>query len=127
MEHPSFQSFVTTERWEGLGTTREALTAWVGAQDQGLADGIERAWREEVPAANAVGSNQHGSRVTGCTQDSDTADAILSRLKRDDPDLAGQVVRGETPRRARSLGRRAATWGGPDLSYEVGAGDAPRV
>ena len=56
--------------------------------------GVERVWRADVPAANPVGVNQHsGSRATRATQQADTADAITSRLKRDDPALAEQVVR----------------------------------
>lgn len=94
--HSTFQSFVTADRWDGLGTSRDALVAWVREQDPAVADLVERAWRDEVPAANRLGDNQHGD--TGCRATTpshrDTGDGILARLKRDDPALATEVVEG---------------------------------
>lgn len=49
----------------------------------------------EIPAANANGTNRFSSRDTRASQQSDTADAITARLKRDDPALAEKVVKGE--------------------------------
>lgn len=95
--HSTFQSFVTADRWDGLGTSRDALVAWVREQDPVVADLVERAWRGEVPAANKVGDNQHGSSATCTTPAKDgnaSADSILARLKRDDPALATEVVEG---------------------------------
>lgn len=94
--HSTFQSFVTADRWDGLGTSRDALVAWVREQDPVVADLVERAWRDEVPAANPTGTNQH-SREGHVSHDptGQRADGILARLKRDDPDMAQQVVNGE--------------------------------
>lgn len=103
VEHSSFREFVTAKRFDGLGTTHEALTAWVGATNPNLAAQITRVWREEVPAANQAGANQFGSRGTRATQEADTADAVVSRLKRDDPVLAQQVVNGEISAHAAAL------------------------
>lgn len=93
--HESFQGFVTADRWDGLGTSRDALVAWVREQDPEVAALVEKAWRDEVPAANKNGANQH----TGCGGTSpkmrEGSDGILARLKRDDPDLARQVVAGD--------------------------------
>ena len=54
-------------------------------------DSAKKLWLEETPTAGELGSNQYGSRATGATQKSDTADAILARLKRDHPDLLLQA------------------------------------
>lgn len=97
VEHPSFQSFVTTPRWRGLGVSRDALVGWVREHDADAAGLIERAWREEVAQASAHGTNRHSTAREGATQSSDhhAVDGILARLKRDDPDMAQQVVNGE--------------------------------
>ena len=94
VEHPSFQSFVTTPRWRGLGVSRDALVGWVREYDADAAGLIERAWREEVQASGDRGGDQRTS-ATRSTPADHTADSILARLKRDDPDMARQVVNGE--------------------------------
>lgn len=93
--HSTFQSFVTADRWDGLGTSRDALVAWVREQDPVVADLVERAWRDEVPAANNHGTNRHTESRHSATGSTERADGILARLKRDDPDLARQVVAGD--------------------------------
>lgn len=103
VEHPSFQSFVTTPRWRGMGTTKAALVAWVREQDESTAEQVEQAWRGEVPAARrSPGRPDINSGGTGITQDG-SADSILARLKRDDPDLAARVVAGEVSPNAAAL------------------------
>ena len=95
--HESFRSFIETRRWKGLGSSKDALVAWVGQSDESIARDIERVWRDEVPARIKHGSNQHskaGVRGTNSSK-SDTADSILARLKRDNPDLAQRVINGE--------------------------------
>lgn len=104
-EHDSFRSFVTTPRWKGLGTNRDALTAWVSTTNPELAQRIAQAWKLEVPAANvngAVGRGRVSSRATRANE-SDSADAVLSRLKRDDPDLAEEVINGRVTANAAAL------------------------
>ena len=44
-------------------------------------------WRAEIPAASAPFGPPVNSRGTRITQESDTADAITARLKRDGPEL----------------------------------------
>lgn len=96
VEHPSFQSFVTTPRWRGLGVSRDALVGWVREHDADAAGLIEKTWNKEVPAAKSEkGRTPDNARATGISTHDDTADSILSRLKRDDPDMAQQVVNGE--------------------------------
>ena len=60
-----------------------------------------RVWRDEVPVARRNGTNQHsspsgssGTQPTSATRRND-ADSILARLKRDNPELAQQVINGE--------------------------------
>ena len=99
--HESFRSFIETRRWKGLGSSKDALVAWVGQSDESIARDIERVWRDEVPVARRNGTNQHsspsgssGTQPTSATRRND-ADSILARLKRDNPDLAQRVIRGE--------------------------------
>lgn len=74
--------------------------AWVGQSDEVIAKDIERVWRDEVPTSgkhggdrkSAVSNNQAGGTSL---KEGYTADSILARLKRDNPDLAQQVIRGE--------------------------------
>lgn len=99
VRHRTFHEFVTADRWDGLGTSRDALVGWVREQDPDTASAVERAWREEVPAANKRGGDQvseaHRSSATQSVTEKNDADSILARLKRDDPDMAQQVVNGE--------------------------------
>lgn len=96
--HESFRSFIETRRWKGLGSSKDALVAWVGQSDESIARDIERVWRDEVPVARRngeVGNGRSSFRGTKATGGTDTADSILARLKRDNPDLAERVIRGE--------------------------------
>ena len=98
--HDSFRSFIETRRWKGLGSSKDALVAWVGQSDESIARDIERVWRDEVPVArNAKGGPIPSSPNSGATRVSNaeglTTDSILARLKRDNPDLAEQVINGE--------------------------------
>lgn len=90
--YPSFRQFVT----EDLKIKKiDTLVGLIESVDARVAENAKRLWLGETPTAGELGSNQHGSRGTGSTQKSDTADAILARLKRDHPDLAQQVIDGE--------------------------------
>lgn len=93
--HSTFQSFVTADRWDGLGTSRDALVAWVREQDPVVADLVERAWRGEVPAANKVGRPENNVGATNIRDKANQSDHILARLKRDDPDMAQAVIDGQ--------------------------------
>lgn len=107
VEHESFRSFVETPRWRGLGTSKTALVGWVKAQDEAAADAVERAWRGEVPASPRHGEIGHGrSRASGTDSsygNTEVADGVVARLKRDDPALAEQVVAGEVTPNAAAL------------------------
>lgn len=94
--HDSFQSFVTTPHWRGLGTSKQALVGWVREQDESVAEAVERAWKEEVPArGNPSGGRPKGENRCATTVNPMEADGILARLKRDDDALAQQVINGE--------------------------------
>lgn len=107
VEHDSFRSFVETPRWRGLGTSKAALVGWIREQDADAADAVERAWRGEVPASPRHGEIGHGrSRASGTDSsygNTEVADGVLARLKRDDPGLAEQVVAGEITPNAAAL------------------------
>jgi len=106
VEHDSFRSFVETPRWRGLGTSKTALVGWVKAQDESAAEAVERAWRGEIPAARKQGrplSSYDNVGGTNVRDQANQADHVLARLKRDDPDLAEQVVAGEVTPNAAAL------------------------
>ena len=63
---------------------------------------VARLLGEDVPVANANGrppGNLRGTKV----KESDTSDTILSRLKRDDPDMARRVIAGELTANAAAI------------------------
>ena len=97
VRHRTFHDFVTADRWDGLGTSRDALVGWVREQDPDVASAVERAWREEVPAAQDYGTNRHSTPRDHAMNSThaESSDGILARLKRDDPDMARQVINGE--------------------------------
>lgn len=106
VRHQSFQEFVTAPRWDGLGTTREALVGWIRPISSEAADRVEAAWRAEIPPAPQHGELGRGvDRGSGTTSNSGrTADGVLARLKRDDPGLADRVISGDlTPNAAAQL------------------------
>lgn len=107
VEHESFQSFVTTPRWKGLGTSKDALVAWTREQDTGVSDLVERAWRGEIPAARKTAGRPSESEANSSATviNRESADSILARLKRDDPALAEQVVNGEVTPNAAALAK----------------------
>lgn len=71
--------------------------AWVGQSDEGIAKDIERVWRDEVPVARESAGRPAGNESGTCitNRGNASADSILARLKRDNPDLAQQVINGE--------------------------------
>ena len=97
--HDSFRSFIETRRWKGLGSSKDALVAWVGQSDEAIARDIERVWKNEVPVAakhGEVGNGRSRASVTCSTSRGNaSADSILARLKRDNTELAQQVINGE--------------------------------
>lgn len=95
--HGSFREFVTAPRYEGLGTTRDGLLAILRLEDEELASRVEVAWREDVAPALAHGVNQHSRPVDNVPHSppNQTADGILSRLKREDPMTAQAVINGD--------------------------------
>ena len=94
--HDSFRSFIETRRWKGLGSSKDALVAWVGQSDEAIAADIERVWRDEVPVARESAGRPTGNDGgTDIRERRGQVDGILARLKRDNPDLAQQVINGE--------------------------------
>jgi hypothetical protein len=77
----------------GLGGRVSQLIALCG-KDAALAEEVRRLVLADIPAAKTVGRPKKGSATPNLGHRRDAAE-FTARLKRDDPDLAGRVVRGE--------------------------------
>ena len=64
---------------------------------------VARLLGEDVPVANANGRPKGNMSATHVRQDEKTADSILARLKRDDPDMARRVIAGELSANAAAI------------------------
>lgn len=106
----SFRAFVETPAPIGLGYSIRQLQALLKLQHpdeekmaavrvrmDGMREAIGRLLNEGIQAAAPVGANQHSEENVSRSPLSkpDTAHKVIARLKRDDPKLADQVVRGE--------------------------------
>lgn len=66
-----------------------------------LRDEVARLLKEEIDPLEPPGRPKHGATVVSRNDQRGTADDIVARLKRDDPDLVERVVNGEiTPNAA---------------------------
>ena len=110
VRHKSFGAFVRADPPKGLGGRKGQLVALCGA-DELLAGRVRSMLYAETPPAAAPGEIGGGhARVYDIKSDPppkspssrpDSAEYVVSRLKRDDPELAEKVVRGEiTPNAA---------------------------
>lgn len=111
VHNDTFSEFVAKDPPGGLGGRRAQLLALCGT-DEELVKRVKRLLDEDVEPAR----EHRGSTVTERTNRDDTANSscangdnteyLMSRLKRDDPELAQQVVNGEmsTYAAARSKG-----------------------
>ena len=102
VRHERFSEFISDSPPRGLGGRDSQLLALCG-KDQQLADEVRRLLYEEIPAAAPVihAGPGRGKTLRATKGFEDTADRVVARLKRDDPDLAAKVVRGEvTPNAA---------------------------
>jgi len=110
-EHPGkgLQEFETFETycidWIGFGA--EAVLAILQAsQFKSAARTVKAELLLGLAPLNINGTNQHaerGLRNTKPTSDSDTADHVVQRLKRDNPQLAQQVINGTTTAHAAAI------------------------
>lgn len=93
VHHDSFEDFVTTKPLEGLGATPDLLLRIVaGTKAEKPVKGL---LYEEIEPAARPGRPQKDSTTIISTERGSTATTTLARLKRDDPELAKQVVNGE--------------------------------
>jgi hypothetical protein len=100
VRHGTFGAFIEADPPSGLGGRKNQLVALCGT-DADLADRVRLLLLQETPES----SRHRGRTVTErSTRDGDTnssttssnsAEYVVSRLKRDDPELAEKVVRGE--------------------------------
>lgn len=100
VEPGSLREFIETQPNRGLGLGVQTLVALL--EDTNLPESAKRvrvAVLDGLPEANGVGGQGKGSDTT-FEGERDSA-YVVSRLKRDDPQLAEQVVKGElTPNAA---------------------------
>jgi hypothetical protein len=96
VEHDSFTSFLATGSPRGLGGRRDQLMALCGI-DEALKERVRQLLDEEVPQAAPRGGDRRSAEFqTSATHlKENTAEHLLSRLKRARPELAERVVRGE--------------------------------
>lgn len=113
VRHETFAEFVSGAPPKGLGGRSSQLIALCGT-DEELAQWVRSQLLASVPEALPVGTPGHGTKESGTHNTSATRDnaAIVARLKRDDPELAEQVVRGETTANAAA---RAKGWRKPRI------------
>lgn len=134
---PTFTAFVEAREPGGLGFSKAELVKILALRHphEDSAPWDQRAeWLRkaaagllaaEVPPAAANGDIGNGrSRATGATQTSETAEAITSRLKRDDPELAARVVSGEVTANAAA---REKGWRKPRIVLTSPASVAVRL
>lgn len=101
----SFEAFATHILWEGLETSIEDLELYCRKQPDVL-----QMLRAEIGALGEPGGD-HGNQHTGGKRQGDNVTTVrgnnptyaLRRLKRDRPDLADKVVRGELSAHAAAL------------------------
>lgn len=91
--HGSFRDFI--ER--GLGVRRvDLLVSWIEPVDKDVAGRLQRAWKEDIaPVREGAGRPPKGEEMgSNYGLNHQSADGIISRLKRDHPDLAQEVIDG---------------------------------
>lgn len=106
----SFEAFVTHRLWQGLESTIEDMLSYCRREPE--VQTLIRAEVEAVPAHGEVGRGRGSNTISN---DERGATYALRRLKRDNPDLAEQVVKGEISahRAAVMAGFRQETWSAP--------------
>jgi hypothetical protein len=97
----SFEAFVTCPLWHGLASTIDDLLVFTRNDTD-----VQAMIKGEIGAIQRHGTNRHtGSNAT--SSDDRGATYVLKRLKRDRPDLAEKVIRGELSAHAAAIsGRR---------------------
>lgn len=101
VRHEFFAEFITEAPPRGLGGRASQLVALCG-KDKLLADEVRRLLLAEIPAAAPAGGDHRSAAFQDCDTNlkptppkPDRVGHVVARLKRDDPDLAERVVRGE--------------------------------
>ena len=69
--------------------------AWIRFTDPATADRVDALLKSEIPAAQATAGRPPEGNGSATPIRDHTADSILARLKRDDPDTAQKVITGE--------------------------------
>jgi hypothetical protein len=108
----SFEHFVTAPLWEGLDSSIEELCGFCRKMPE-----VVELIRREVGAVAAHGTNQHagGVDIVKSSEGGNAPTYALRRLKRDNPELAEEVMAGRLSAHAAAVqaGFRKATWSAP--------------
>jgi hypothetical protein len=109
----SFEAFVHHRLGWGLESSIDDLLNYCRGEPD-----VQALIRGEVAAAGPVGANQHTAGVRNThsmSGEPDTAVRALRRLKRDNPELAAEVIAGRISAHAAAVqaGIRKATWTAP--------------
>jgi len=93
MQFENFMEFVTYRTPWGLGWTEQMLIAFILPEEKKLWSDI----KSELPALSTHGTNQHSKEELTCQvlKGGNSASYKLQRLKRDAPEYAEKVARGE--------------------------------
>lgn len=105
VEHTSFTEFITTPPLAGLGTTATVVERICKIDpDSDDARLVLAALRNDIPALANVG-RPFANAANGCVTTISGRDAgyVVARLKRDDPELAAQVINGTLTAHAAAL------------------------
>ena len=96
VQHLSLKEFIEEPPNRGLGMRVETfLDLLTDTNMPELASRVRVAVLESLPPANPNGTNRFSLGDTKATSDENNAGYVVSRLKRDDSELAQQVVNGE--------------------------------
>ncbi len=99
--------------------TVDGLRHAVALADAKARKAVETLLKGEIEAAQDHGTNRHTSRDgTAMSGETNTATTTISRLKRDDPDLAEKVVNGEVSAYAAA---REKGWRNPRIAVSTPA------
>lgn len=104
VRHQTFGAFIKADPPNGLGGRRHQLVALCGT-DADLANRVRSLLMQEITAVDPHGGDRRSNDFQVCDTTlkvkPDSVEHVISRLKKEDPDLAERVVRGEiTPNAA---------------------------
>lgn len=95
IKHKHLVNFVTTNAPKGLGTTIGKLEVWVKAELPEYLPMLKDSKIPEMPDHGEIGHGRSRAYNVSSTNHGNSETYIISRLKRDNPELAIKVMNGE--------------------------------